>query len=66
MIMKKFLFLLIASLLLGFVFFAAMYWLFDCTWNDSFSMALTVALSGLITEYVRENLKKRTKNKQIN
>jgi len=51
--MKKFIFLFIASLIIGSVVYTVMYLVVHIDKNQSLSVAVGAAMAGIITEYLR-------------
>ncbi|HWJ26590.1 MAG TPA: hypothetical protein VNS32_08600 [Flavisolibacter sp.] len=61
--MKKFITLLIAAFIIGFLCIATLHWLFRMDNTQSFVLAFTAGFTGIIVEYLRPFL---TKDRQQN
>ena len=57
--MKKFLFNLIAAVIVGAVSFGIFLWLFGWKEKEALSLGLSVAFSGLLVEYFKPLLNKK-------
>ena len=63
--MKKFVFNLVASFLVGAVSFGISLWFFGCKQNDALVLGFSVAVSGLTMEYFKLLLTKKKVSKIV-
>ena len=61
--MKKFFFLLVAAIIVGFACFAILKWIFKVDYHQSLNLAIVVGATGILIEYIKPLLSnKRQQN----
>lgn len=66
MVMKYYLILAIAALIIGFACFAIMFWGFRISYKTSFDTGLILAFTGFVVELLRPWIEKITSKKKAN